>query len=363
MSSGRARWPTVAFDPGVYVDDEGFHLFFTNVFCGRENGYFYSWNPANQLGCDIIRSVGSIAYAFSGDQGRTWQFRPTPAVLPGDSGFDSAKIETAFVFRLGDTLHLTYSTDGDRAGRRMTGRFQIGLATIALEGRSVREVMMDDSIRFARRPTPWLPSDLSPGRFDNNVQEPSVVVSPEGIYLYYVGLGLRLPDEPVDAPGQEIASIGLGRALLDPSLNVISRSSSALVRGANITEVRYFDGAYHLFGTTVEPSEATGEFHRGDRISYSTSADGVEWSPSATILRQTVPGLDEWGLMAPTAAVLKDRVVLFYTAYTVGQHPCFPVPFYGRFGKPVLNGSQCLFPTIGRAVALRTNGVLPRLER
>lgn len=352
ISSGRAGWPVVAFDPGVYTDEEGFHLFFTCIFCRRPNGFYYSWDPANPAACDILNSFGSIAYAFSGDEGLTWQFRESPVVVPSDSGFDSAKIETAFVFRMGDTLYLTYSADGHRAGRKLTSRYQIGLASVALGGRSVRRAMLDDSTRFQRRPTPLLPYDLSAGRFDNNVQEPSVVVRPEGIFLYYVALGLRLPEEAVEVPGQQITSVGLGRAELDRELNVISRSSSAMLEGANITEVRYFDNAYHLFATTPTP----GEFHRDGKLSHSTSADGVHWSPSALALNGSAPGLDDWGMMAPTVAVTEVRVILFYTAYTTEKRACFPVPAGGRFGKPVAGGAECLFSTVGRAVARRPRG-------
>jgi len=349
ISSGRAGWPAVAFDPDIYVDDEGYHLFYTTLFCRAAYGYSYSWDPANPGRCNIMNAVGSIAYAFSNDQGLTWRYRETPVVLPSDSGFDSAKIETAFVFRLGDTLYLSYSADGNRGSQKFTSRYQIGLATLVLGGRSVRAAMMDDSTRFQRRPTPWLTYDLRAGRFDNNVQEPSVVVRPDGIFLYYVGLGLLLPEQPVEAPGQQITSVGLGRAEFDPDLNVISRSASTLLEGANITEVRYFDGAYHLFATTPSP----GEFHRGARLSHSRSPDGVHWSPSTLLLEETVPGLDDWGMMAPTVAVEKDRVALFYTAYAAEQRACFPVPTDGRFGHPVAKGTQCVFPTVARAVAAR----------
>src|SRR3989475_12785395 len=99
ISSGRAGRPVVAFDPAIYVDDEGYHLFYTTLFCRAAYGYSYSWYPANPGRRNIMNAVGSIAYAFSNDQGLTWRYRETPVVLPSDSGFDSAKIETAFVFR------------------------------------------------------------------------------------------------------------------------------------------------------------------------------------------------------------------------------------------------------------------------
>src|SRR5206468_4331205 len=142
--------------------------------------------------------------------------------------------------------------------------------------RSVHDALMDDSTRFARRVDPLLSYDLRPGRFDNNVQEPSVVVVHDSVVLYYIGLGLQLPDQPIDAPGQGIQSVGLGRA---------------------------------------------------------------------------VPGFNDWGLMAPTAAFEGSRVVLFYTAFGSTPGACAPVVSGGRFGQPVAGGSRCMFATIGRAVA------------
>jgi hypothetical protein len=346
--SGRGGWPIIALDPNVYVDDEGFHLFYTTIFCQLGPGYTYSWNPEDMTSCNILHTISAIGYAFSSDQGRTWQFRHSPIVFPGDSGFDSAKIETANVFRLGDTLYLTYSADGDRGGRKLTQRFQIGVATLTLGRRSVRTVLMDESTRFERRANPLLAYDLRPGQFDNNVQEPSVVVRRDSIELYYIGLGLRLPEEPIDAPGQGIQSVGMGRAVFDRHLNLVSRSASAILSGVNITEVRYFDTSYHLFATTM----STGEAHQGEAISYATSDDGVHWTTPRVILSPgSAPGFNDWGLMAPTAAVDGGRVVLFYTAWGTVAGACVPVGPGGRFGIPMAGGSKCMFATVGRAVS------------
>jgi len=348
IASGRAGWPITAVDPNVYVDDEGFHLFFSTIFCRRQQDHAYSWDPADLPGCDITHAILTIAYAFSSDQGLTWRFRHAPVVLPSDSGFDSTKIETADVFRLGDTLYLTYCADGDRAGRKLAQRFQIGLGNVVLGRRSVHDALMDDSTRFARRVDPLLSYDLRPGRFDNNVQEPSVVVVHDSVVLYYIGLGLQLPDQPIDAPGQGIQSVGLGRAVLDQHFNVVSRSASAILSGVNITEVRYRDATYHLFATTL----SAGESHQGEAISYATSADGVTWTTPRVVLSPgSVPGFNDWGLMAPTAAFEGSRVVLFYTAFGSTPGACAPVVSGGRFGQPVAGGSRCMFATIGRAVA------------
>ncbi len=125
-----------------------------------------------------------------------------------------------------------------------------------------------------------------------------------------------------------------------------------MLAAANITEVKYFDEAYHLFASASTLAE--GEFHEGETITHSTSVDGVNWSAPEVILSPSAePGFDNWGLMAPTVAVEADRLVLFYTAFETDQHVCFPVAVDGRFGMPVAENSKCLYATTGRAVSPR----------
>lgn len=349
ISSGWAGLPILPVDPNVYIDAEGYHLFYSSYFCWRDGRYVYSWDPANPSDCNIMKVITAIAYAFSADRGLTWTLRQSPIVQPSDAGFDSYRIETAAVFRIGDVLYLAYSGDGDFNGHRFTGRYQIGLASLALGPQSVRAAVMDEARQFTRRPTPLLPFDLRPGRFDNNVQEPSVTMGPDGLMLYYIGLRLRLPNEPIDAPGQNIDAVELGRAALDDQLNVISRPEASVLGGVNTPEVRYFDGAYHLFGITLD-----GRGQKGEAINYATSPDGVRWSTPRIILSPGgIPGFNDWGLMAPTVAVEADQLVLFHMALGTESHACFPVPPQGRFGIPWAGNTICVFPTVARAVAPR----------
>jgi predicted GH43/DUF377 family glycosyl hydrolase len=350
ISSGRQGLPIMVFDPGVYADDEGYHLFYSTPFCRRRDLLAYTWDPASPASCNIVNALGSVAYAFSPDRGLTWEFRETPVVLPSGTGFDSAKIETPHVFRVGETLYLAYSADGDRAGEKFPSRYQIGLARLELGGRSVRDVLMDPAREFERSPRPLLPADPRPGRFDNNVQEPSIVVREGRIELFFIGLGLSLPEAQMDAPAQAIQSVALGRAELDLEMNLLSRSETPIMDAVNISEVKHFEGRYHLFASSL----VSGEFHHGEEITYATSADGRNWTPQQVLLSPGErPGWDNWGLMAPTLVVESDRVVLFYTAYEAVPSPCFPVPRNGRFGRPVEGDAQCLFATLGRAISSR----------
>ncbi len=347
VDAGARGLPTVVFDPHVYADEEGYHLFHTAIFCRRGERYEVSWDPAAPGACNILETIGTVAYAFSADRGLSWSYRQTPVVVPPASGFDSTKIETPFVFRRGGTVYLTYTGDGDLDGVKRYQRFQIGIAELALAGRSLRAAMMDERITFERRPEPLVPHDERPGRFDNNVQEPSVVVREDGIEVYFVGLGLAKPEAAIDAPGQQIQGVALGRADFDLDWKLRSRSESGLVEGANITEMHWIDGAYHLFASSL----VFGEFHRDEVITWSHSRDGVSWSEPMAILGPREGRFDSWGLMAPTVVVEPDRAVLFYTAFEVGPRRCFPVPADGRFGRPVDGDARCVFSTLGRAVS------------
>ena len=249
VSSGSDGVPIMVFDPHVYADEEGYHLFYTTSFCRRLYSLSYSFDPAAPDYCNIVNAVGSIGYAFSSDRGLSWEYRQTPVVLPAYSGFDSAKIETAHVFRVGDTLYLSYSADGDIRGRKLEARYQIGIAKLELGRRSLREALLEESDTFKRRSRPMLAYSMEEGKLNNNVQEPSVVIRDDRIELYYIGLGLKLPEEAVTAPGQEITSITLGRADFSSGLAAVSAPEERLTRGVNITEIKYFDEMYHLFGT------------------------------------------------------------------------------------------------------------------
>jgi len=347
VQSGRAGWPITTSDPMVYADAEGYHLFYSTFFCQSGQGYAYSWDPANPASCNIMTTVSSIGYAFSGDGGRNWEFRRAPVVMPADTGFDSGKIETASVFRLGDTLYIAYSADGDHGGRKLPARFQIGVARLSLGARSVRTALMDESVQFQKNPRPLLPYDVSRGSFQNNVQEPSIIVRPDSVILYYIGLGLEQPTEPIDAAGQGILSVGLGRAVFDTRLNLASRSASALLSGVNITEVRYFGEAYHLFATTL----AGGEAHQGEAISYARSTDGLRWpTPRVILAPGPKPGFNDWAVLGPTAVFGNSGLVVFYTALGTTTGPCVLLGPEGRFGIPIAGNSRCMFATIARAV-------------
>jgi predicted GH43/DUF377 family glycosyl hydrolase len=347
-------------DPCVIKDDEGYHAFFTNLFFKKHDRYWYSYDPRNQGEFDVEDNVGTVAYAFSRDRGLTWTLRKTPCVLPGPEPWRDDGLETPFVLRDGDRLVLFYSAKGSRDGKKFSSRFQIGAASLELGGRTIREALLDQSVLFTKRKEPVLPHNTRIVHHDNNTQEPSAVLRDGKIELFYTGLTLKKPDQAIGGvPGQGIKNVALYRAVLDKDLNLIQPADKALIQMGNIAEVHYRKGAYHCFSTGSPPWHADypgkagglGSFHYNESIVYHYSVDGESWSSARTVLKKGAGrAFDNWGIMAPTVVFERDRVVMFYTAWQIGDQTMNPLPADGRFGMG-RGRSQVIWGTVGRAEA------------
>lgn len=352
ISSGTAGWPIFPSDPAVLKDEEGYHLFFTTIFCKKSGSYYFSWDSHNLGACDITNVIGSVGYAFSVDGGYTWEFRGSPVIVPGPEPWQSGDLETPHAAILGDTLYLFYSAMGEYSGQPFPHRYQVGAAILDLNGGTIHQTLMSEAVTFQKRPDPLLPFNVTSTAFDNNTQEPSVVIRDDKLELFYVGVGFSLPGEHADAPGQSITSVGMAKAVFDQNLNLISKSAGYLIDNANITEVKYVGGTYRVFSTTLEQ----GEFHQNEKINYFSSTDGSNWSESEILL---YPGegeaFDNWGIMAPTVVVEDGSIVMFYTGWSIEDHECFPEPFPPdvRFGRPSDNNTKCIYGSVGRAVSPR----------
>lgn len=350
VSSGTAGWPMFPTDPAVVKDEEGYHLFYTSLFCNASGTYHYSWDAGDLASCDITDVVAAVGYAFSSDRGYTWEFRGSPVILGEDQSW-CEEIETPHLAVLGDTLYLFYSALGEYQGRFFSQRYQIGVATLDLNGETIRERLLTDLAEFTIRPEPLLPYNVSAASFDNNTQEPSVVIRNGMLEVFYVGVGFSLADKPIDASGQSIVSVGMAKAVFNSKLQLLEKSPGYILPNTNITEVKYFDEMYHVFSTTLED----GEFHKSERINYFQSDDGETWLSSGILLS---PGstFDNWGMMAPTIVVEEDEIVMFYTGWSIENQPCFPEPLTPdtRFGRPSDNDNKCIYGSVGRAVAERT---------
>jgi hypothetical protein len=349
--SGRVGWPIFPTDPCVIADAEGYHLFYTSYFCKASGSYYYSWDVANMAACNITQVVATVGYAFSADRGFTWQFRGRPIVLPGPEPWQSGDLETPFVAILGDTVYLLYSATGTVNGQPFPQRYQIGAATLNLHGHTLRQSLLENDAEFVRLPQPLLPYNTEVPAFNNNTQEPSVVIRNNRLELYYVGLRLSDPRLPAEAPGQEILGVGLARAIFATNLALIEATNGYILPNANIPEVKYFDSAYYVFATAA----GNGEFHRQEKIDYYFSKDGTTFSKPVDLLAPQV-SFDAWGIMAPTLVIEKDTIVMFYSGWSYADHPCFPepLPLDVRFGRPSNNDAACIFGAFGRAVAVRS---------
>ncbi|MBA4717767.1 MAG: hypothetical protein HRO68_01105 [Nitrosopumilus sp.] len=124
ISTGYYSLPAVVSDPFVLMDDDGYHLFYSNAFCYDGISYLYT-HDQNDLntGCDIYKGLFTIGYAFSSDKGITWEFRAEPVILNGVAKWDQ-QIEIANIVKVDDELVMFYSAYGPEN----YGRYQISAA-------------------------------------------------------------------------------------------------------------------------------------------------------------------------------------------------------------------------------------------
>lgn len=343
LASGTAETPMIVMDPCVVSDAEVYHLFFSSFFCDTPKGLSLCWNPEFGEQFDPQMLTTGIAYAFSADGGKNWTTRPSPVLLPDTQAWDDLRVETASAVVVDGVLHLFYCADR----KQMPARYQVGEVSLTLEGETLREALLVHEKTPPRsRATPVLAGISDRSSFRNNVQEPSALYVGGRFELYFVGLQFSQPAALADDPGQKLRRIGLGRALLDDSLNVIEVSDSPLLDLANIIELKPADGQLVLFTTLA----GAGAAHRGERIGYHTSPDGRHWSRPREVVSSLPAGFDNWGCMSPTVVREADRWVLFYTALENSrQRPG------ERWGIP-LGQDGWLFGTLGRAVSVAPKG-------
>jgi predicted GH43/DUF377 family glycosyl hydrolase len=355
IASGVAGVPTFISDPCVIKDESGYHAFFSVYYLKNKakGKHWFSYDPANPDDYDLgDSSMGGMGYAFSADRGLTWTCRKTPLVTTGPEEWQTHSVETANVIKLDDRLLVFYSAQGHRNGKRFTARYQIGVASLDLGGKSIEEKLLDESVVFVKRKTPLIPIRLDKPHHDNNTQEPSVLLKDGNIELFYIGLSLSKPSEAIEK-GNKITSMAMYKAVFDTDLNLVSHSEDPVLEGANIIEVHYRDGVYHTFSTKSPPLLVLlfADFHKGERITHYLSKDGVNWTKEDLILEGGPTGsFDGWGIMAPTVVFEKDHVVLFYTAWEYEDRSDLPESALRRFGMGRKNG-DAIHGTLGRAVA------------
>jgi hypothetical protein len=276
--------PTFVSDPGVLADDEGLHLFASNIFCSQDDGWYYSWDPSNVGACNIINASYGIGYAFSNDSGFNWEFAPGPVILPGPAMWDGKAVETPFPYVLNGTLFLFYSARGvGKDGKEFRSRYQVGVATIELNGRSVREAVLRDGALATKRNEALLAHNLEVANANNNnIQEPSAFWNGNAWEVYVIGLGLLLPGRPLNFPFQRVTGIYTLRYVMGPALLPLNGSTPGTLCHTdvpvNIIEVRpglTEHTPYTMYYTTIVNST---ESHHAEAIGSATSSDGIHWT-------------------------------------------------------------------------------------
>ena len=315
IDSGTPGRPILVMDPMVLADPEGYHLFYSTLFCECDGRRCFSWDSLAGKTDPVGPLVSAIGYAFSADKGLTWQFRSTPVFVPGENDWEKHKVETAFVVREEGQLLLFYSALGYHGGRLLDNRFQLGVSRFPLAGRGIRQSLLNTEETFARmRTTPLVPCCLTETSFLNNVQEPSVVCRDGRFEVYFLGIALALADQTPDAKGQRFVNIGLGRAVFDKSFRQIERTDKPLLKGVNMPEVTFHDGRYWLFSTGF--GWGWGSVHKREFLQLSSSDDGVHWEkPRAILGPRQEQTFDNWALVAPTLVREQGQWLLFYSAF------------------------------------------------
>lgn len=356
LNSGISGEPSNPGDPYVLKDDDGYHLFVSNLFCQltqkgadyyglKVGAYYYSLDQAtkSEFCADYIFTT---AYAFSKDKGVTWKFRTSPVLLP-DSGdaWDSGFNETPNVVVKDDKLYLFYSGlfKNDK-----NFRYQIGVASLDLHGKSIYQNLMKEEALFDRsgRTEPLIPRKS--GGFEDNTQEPTVEFRNGRFEVYYTGL--RRTDDG------NVTGIALFRKLFDENFQELSSSKPILVDdplrrdgnniNVNITEVRHFQGLLYLFYTT---KKVEGGFqHQGEKIAFRTSTDeGETWSSEKILLEpRDGASFDNWGIMAPSVVLDEINFICFFP---LGGQMAIHAPAVRTGGETNTKGDVFISPWEGRS--------------
>lgn len=349
IESGTAETPLLVMDAMVLADGEGYHLFYSTLFCKRDGKLAFSWDT-QAAAKPVEAMVSAIGYAFTADKGLTWRFRPTPVILPGENTWEKHKVETAFVVRRQDELLLFYSALGYHQGRLLDNRFQLGVSRLPLAARNIKQALLGTEETFQRlRSTPLVPFNVTETSFVNNAQEPSVVCRDGRFEVYFLGLAFSLPGEAPNHPRQKIVKIGLGRAIFDKDFKLLEQTDKPLLEGVNMPEVTYHDGRYWLFSTGF----GSGQVHKGEFLQVSTSDDGVHWSKPRSILGPRQRGeFDNWAAVAPTLVRDQGSWIMFYSAF--GASPADSAEFKKTVGPFALKDKRwgIFVPQVKRTVAV-----------
>ena len=345
--AGSPTSPMFAMDACAIQDEEGYHLFYSSLFVETPSGLSPFWNSSLPYEGNIEKLVTAIAYAFSSDRGLTWQFREAPVLTPGDLEWENFRVETSNAIVHDNQLHLFYCADGDRNGKAFHKRYQIGLVSMPLNDKSIRENLMDEQRVFSRtRTTPLLSYVTDDASYRNNVQEPSVIYDEERdrFDLFFTGLEWKLPGEPENHAEQQITRVVVGRAILNRAFEVEQVTVVPMPHTINLIEVRKFQGKYHLFGVGL-----------GNKaIVYTTSDDGSKWSEPVTVVEVNPKShFASFQVASPTVVVDGDELVLFYSGMSMSQHRP-DNRWAAQFGTETF-----LSVSLGRAVAIGAESKQP----
>jgi predicted GH43/DUF377 family glycosyl hydrolase len=268
--------------------------------------------------------VAVRVYHATSRDGVRWSIDPSPVLSPSANpeDWDSARIESPSVVKVGSTYHLYYA--GADAAGAAAGVYAIGHAT-SRDGRTWVKDPANPVLRAqVHDPTSW---------GFRGVGEPEIVLHPEtGLFhLYYTSMRFSNAAREHGRIGIMLATSTDGRSFTPltnaagDSVVLLSRDISQAIRGAwfgytTPTVTWTPSGDVHMIcSLVVAPVGPTSARHVS--LTYAVSADGVNFQVAKEDFVQA--GTGDWKdhqVRSPSLLSVGDELVVWYAGESLRPH-------------------------------------------
>jgi len=277
----------------------------------REGRQFRMWLSGGDAR-NLKRIVVEVYQAFSSD-GEKWDIDPNPVVRPSASGWDSLRIETPSVIKVGNTYHMYYTGFSEDTAK--TGISQIGHAT------------SPDGVKWIKDPLNPVLKGQSEDKLKwayGGVGEPGIMYLPKEkrFYLYYTGMKYSNDGKNHGLMGILLATSEDG-SHFSPYMDGADRKLIFFRNVPNATKKAWFgystpsavatsDGTIHLFATfVVAPKGPTSTRHVV--LAHGVSTDGVDFQVKEENMFEA--GRGDWKdfqVRSPTVVEFDHRLHMWF---------------------------------------------------
>lgn len=310
--STNGKWDETGDRPAIAMGDQVQpYILWNDPTVLREGDEFRMWLSGGDAR-NLKRIVVEVYEARSKD-GRNWKINPRPVLRPSESGWDSLRIETPSVIKVGKTYHMYY-TGFDEAGAK-SGLSQIGHA------------ISDDGTHWTKDPN----NPVITGQTADNhkwgyggVGEPGALYVKEKnrFFVYYTGLkysddkkahGLMGILLATSADGSRFESLEEnGERKLILFRDVPNATKGAWFGYSTPAALQTSDGRIHLFATfVVAPKGPTTTRHVV--LAHAVSSDGIRFAIEEENMFEA--GRGDWKdfqVRAPTVVELDGRLHMWF---------------------------------------------------